>query len=103
MKIKLLDYASKFKGVRYRLGAAGPNRFDCSGFTSYVFSKFGYMFTPIGNVGEDIAFCWRARQCGYKILADPSISLGHVGQSIFSKPFFDNYKKALAKGGEAKQ
>ena len=48
-----------------------------------VFSKFGYMFTPIGNVGEDIAFCWRARQCGYKILADPSISLGHVGQSIF--------------------
>ena len=68
-----------------------------------VFSKFGYMFTPIGNVGEDIAFCWRARQCGYKILADPSISLGHVGQSIFSKPFFDNYKKALAKSEEAKQ
>jgi GT2 family glycosyltransferase len=40
-----------------------------------VFGKFGNMFSPIGNVGEDIAFCWRARECGYKILADPSISL----------------------------
>ncbi len=38
----MLDYASKFKGTRYRLGATGPNRFDCSGFTSHVFAKFGY-------------------------------------------------------------
>lgn len=40
--LDILDYASKFKGTRYLLGATGPNRFDCSGFTSYVFSKFGY-------------------------------------------------------------
>ena len=39
---EMLDYASKFKGVRYLLGATGPNRFDCSGFTSYVFAHFGY-------------------------------------------------------------
>ena len=38
----ILDYASKFKGTRYSRGASGPSRFDCSGFTSYVFSKFGY-------------------------------------------------------------
>lgn len=38
----ILDYASKFQGTRYRLGASGPNRFDCSGFTSFVFAKFGY-------------------------------------------------------------
>ena len=35
--LDILDYASKFKGTRYLLGATGPNRFDCSGFTSYVF------------------------------------------------------------------
>lgn len=40
--LDILDYASKFKGTRYLLGATGPKRFDCSGFTSYVFSKFGY-------------------------------------------------------------
>lgn len=38
----ILDYASKFQGTRYSRGASGPSRFDCSGFTSYVFSKFGY-------------------------------------------------------------
>lgn len=39
---EILNFATKFKGVRYKLGATGPSRFDCSGFTSYVFSNFGY-------------------------------------------------------------
>ena len=39
---QLLDYAKTFIGVPYRLGASGPERFDCSGFTSYVFREFGY-------------------------------------------------------------
>ena len=39
---ELLDYAKTFIGVPYRLGAPGPDRFDCSGFTSYVFREFGY-------------------------------------------------------------
>ncbi len=38
---ELLDYAFKFKGVRYRHGAMSPRAFDCSGFTSYVFKRFG--------------------------------------------------------------
>src|SRR3712207_1297977 len=38
----LLNYAYQFRGVRYRSGASGPGGFDCSGFTSYVFKKFGY-------------------------------------------------------------
>ncbi len=62
-----------------------------------VFAKFGQMFTPIANCGEDIAFCWRARQCGYKILADPSIGLGHVGHTIITKDFFNNYQLTLKK------
>ena len=60
-----------------------------------VFAKFGQMFTPIANCGEDIAFCWRARQCGYKILADPSIGLGHVGYTIITKDFFNTYQSQL--------
>lgn len=62
-----------------------------------VFAKFGYMFTPIGNVGEDIAFCWRARQVGYKVIADPSIKLGHVGHTIITEDFAKTYK--LTKNG----
>ena len=39
---QLLEYAKTFIGVPYRLGASGPELFDCSGFTSYVFREFGY-------------------------------------------------------------
>lgn len=60
-----------------------------------VFSKFGNMFSPIGNIGEDIAFCWRARECGYKILADPTIPLGHVGHNVITKSFFDTYQSQI--------
>ena len=39
---ELLAYADRFLGTKYLMGANGPNRFDCSGFTSYVFRHFGY-------------------------------------------------------------
>lgn len=65
-----------------------------------VMSKFGNMFAPIGGVGEDLSFCWRARQCGYKIIADPSIQCGHVGYYTVNKGFYDVYKKE--KGNENK-
>ena len=35
-------------------------------------------------LGEDYAFCERARQCGYAIMADTTIRLGHVGNYPFS-------------------
>ena len=33
--------ASHHRGQAYKYGATGPTRFDCSGFTLYVFSRFG--------------------------------------------------------------
>lgn len=39
--------------------------------------------TPVHNDGlesEDYNFCRRARELGFKIIADPSIKLGHIGQ-----------------------
>jgi len=33
--------AAKHRGKPYRYGAAGPYAFDCSGFTQYVYRKFG--------------------------------------------------------------
>lgn len=38
---EILDYAFTFRGVPYRRGASSPRAFDCSGFTSYVFKRFG--------------------------------------------------------------
>ena len=36
---KVLAEAKKHKGALYKYGAAGPKRFDCSGFTKYVYKK----------------------------------------------------------------
>lgn len=55
--------------------------------------RHGNMFSPIGNNGEDIAFCWRARECGFKIYCDPSIICGHVGYSVIDDQFFRVFNK----------
>ena len=40
---ELIAYAKKFIGTAYHYGKASPEEgFDCSGFTQYVFSHFGY-------------------------------------------------------------
>ena len=43
---KLIDYAKKFLGKPYVWGAQGPNGFDCSGFTYYVFKNSAGITLP---------------------------------------------------------
>ena len=50
------------------------------------------MFNPITNMGEDLSFCWRARQCGYDIWCDPSVVLGHVGYTVINDKFYKSYR-----------
>lgn len=59
-----------------------------------IYKKFGRLFSPIGEVGEDLSFCWRARECGYTLVCDPTIPLGHVAHTMVTKQFFENYKNA---------
>ena len=36
---KIINEAKKHVGSLYKFGAAGPSRFDCSGYTMYVYRK----------------------------------------------------------------
>ena len=38
----IITEATRHIGKRYQYAGKGPNRFDCSGFTGYVFRQFGY-------------------------------------------------------------
>lgn len=57
--------------------------------------NFHTWFEPMKGFGEDLAFCWRARQCGYDIFLDPSVRCGHVGHMIITEEFYRAHQKAL--------
>ena len=39
---EVVNYSMQYLHKPYQAGGKGPHAFDCSGFTSYVFKKFGY-------------------------------------------------------------
>lgn len=42
----IIEYATQHLGRPYRAGGKTPSGFDCSGFTSYVFRKYGIELSP---------------------------------------------------------
>ncbi len=56
---EIIDYATQYLGKPYRSGAKGPNAFDCSGFTSFVFGNFNISLSPSSrdqfNQGEYVS------------------------------------------------
>ena len=87
---------SEFQEIPDTLFEVGGCGFGCVLMKADPFfdvqSRFGNMFAPIGNTGEDLAFCWRARQCGFKVWCDPSIICGHVGYVISDEKRYEAYK-----------
>lgn len=88
----MLDYARKFMGVRYVHGGRSPKGFDCSGFTSYVFSQFGYQLSTSSSAqygqgkkvsrdevqpGDLLFFTGRASRSG---------RVGHVAIAVDADP-----------------
>jgi lipoprotein Spr len=51
----VLDFSKKHLGKPYRYSGKGPNSFDCSGFTSYVFREFGFRLNS-SSAGQDKQF-----------------------------------------------
>ena len=49
-----------------------------------VAAKFGLPFSPVLGFGEDISFCMRATETGFKMYCDPTIQLGHIGYKEFT-------------------
>lgn len=82
----LLDTAFKYIGVRYRSGMSGPNGFDCSGFTSFVYRQHGLQLTHSSraqyNEGEhinDIAQLQKGDLVFFGGSRGGHSSIGHVG------------------------
>lgn len=53
--------------------------------------------------GEDIAFCWKARQLGYKIFADPQVTPEHMGMYGYGVKDYRQYVDTAFEAGTLKQ
>jgi hypothetical protein len=81
----IIDYSRQFIGKPYRRGSKGPNAFDCSGFTSFIFKNFGYNLSSgcVTQVKEGTKIDRKELQTGdlifFKGRNAQSSGVGHVG------------------------
>lgn len=86
---EVVNYAFKFIGKPYVYGAAGPNAFDCSGLTQYVYNKFGIGLsrTTYSQVNEGTKVDRNNLKAGDLIFFNTEGSISHVGIYIGNGEF----------------
>lgn len=96
---KWTDYNDYPKDKPFKIGGCG---FGCVMVDSEIlFSIAGKnqsWFSPFDGLGEDLAFCQRARDCGYELWCDPTIQCGHVGNVIVTKEMYESLKEGNNEG-----
>lgn len=84
-------YAKQFLGYPYVYATAGPDSFDCSGFTSYVYKHFGYNISRSSSAQqyEGVNVSKENLQPGDIIifLNTAKTAVGHVGIYIGNNQF----------------
>ena len=50
-----------------------------------VKEKYGLPFSPHLGLGEDMSFCWRAKQVGSRLWCDSRIKLKHIGSIAYTE------------------
>ncbi|MFE6000255.1 C40 family peptidase [Streptomyces sp. NPDC056454] len=82
LKQKVLKIAKGKKGSPYQWGAAGPDRFDCSGLTSYAYKKAGKKIprTAQGQYNKSKHISPKARKRGHLVFIGRNTKdIYHVG------------------------
>jgi len=90
--LNLVAYAKEFLGVPYVYGGNGPDKFDCSGFTKYVYTHFGYKIgrTASSQLGYGTAVSAGQLQAGDLVFfneGNSSVAATHVGIYIADGQF----------------
>ncbi len=82
LRSSILELAKAQLGDPYVYGATGPNAFDCSGFTSFVYNNNGYTLARLcsGQMALGIIVSREGLQVGDLIFFGPYIGgVNHVG------------------------
>lgn len=97
MLTDLLKEANKHIGKRYVHGAKGPNAFDCSGFSSYVYRQFGYNISTSSRAqyNEGVAVDRKNLKKGDLVFftsRNSGKNVGHVGIVVSADNETGNFK-----------
>lgn len=90
---EIADYAVGFVGYPYVYGGSSPKGFDCSGFTKYIYSQFGYSLnrTASNQLDNGVAVSRDELQPGdlvmFKKSGSGSSRASHVGIYIGNNQF----------------
>ncbi len=88
---EIVAYAKQFLGCPYVYGCSGPSRFDCSGFTKYVYAHFGYSLNRSANdqLANGVKVARTAMELGDLVFfkATSTKSASHVGIYIGNGQF----------------
>ncbi|MET7938170.1 C40 family peptidase [Streptomyces sp. NPDC005322] len=78
---KALRVAASKKGAPYKYGAAGPNRFDCSGLAQYAYKRAGKRLprTAAAQYNRTRHIAARSRKKGDLVFFHSGGSVYHVG------------------------
>ena len=76
---KAFDIVRAQQGDRYRYGAAGPNRFDCSGLVYYSFGRAGFRKIPRTSDAQ----ARHARRIKRKNLQRGDLVFFHKGRDVY--------------------
>lgn len=81
---QIVAYAKQYLGKPYVWGGNGPNSFDCSGFTKYVYGHFGYTLnrTASAQLSNGVSVSFDELQPGDLVFFDNgrvSTPVSHVG------------------------
>lgn len=61
-------------------------------------SVYGVPFFPIAGLGEDLAYCYRAKKLDYKLWCDSRLKIGHIMRMSVDENFRDNVFQGSAEG-----
>lgn len=95
-------YAKKFMGMSEQEAERREKveRARCAGDNNQFWFEFLKHPTGHGEIGEDISFCLKARECGYEIYADSTFAVGHIGSYAFGLQDYWAYREQAVKEGK---
>lgn len=85
----VVEYSKQFIGTPYVSGGSSPSGFDCSGFTSYVYSNYGITLprTAAGQAGAGIDVAKSELAPGDLVFFNTYGGISHVGIYVGNDSF----------------